>query len=162
LSVTAAVTNVAYWRMGENDSNAANAVTNITTTNLLGGVMNLVSNAVYTTNISPVAAARVSSTLAFQFTKGRYGTNAPIPSLTNNFGLELWVRPDATNTTQFLAYNGASPTNGWGLVLYNTGQYRGVMGSNNTFGAATAVPGEWTHVALVRDNGTATLYVNGV
>ena len=151
------VTNIAYWRMGENDPGAADGVTNTVTTNLFGGVLSLESNAVYSANV----AALANSTLALQFTTGRYATNASVVPGTDNFGLELWVKPDATNTTQCLAYNGNSSVNGWGLYLIG-GRYVGLFGGVAIITGAPAAPGVWTHLALVRNNGLTTLYVNGV
>src|SRR5262249_8312655 len=155
------VTNIAYYRFGENDPGAANGMTNTVSTNLLGGVLTLRSNAVYTSNVATAAAGAVGSTLGMQFTAGRYGTNAIVSTLTNNFGIELWVKPDATNTTQCLAYNGDSGGSGWGLYLIGN-QFRGLVGGVAFVGSATATTNVWTHLALVRDNGTNRLYVNGV
>ena len=155
------VTNIAYWRMGENDPGAANGVTNTVTTNLLGGMLSLRSNAVYSSSVAGTAAARVGSLMALQFTTGRYATNQPAFSFTDNFGLELWVKPDATNAIQCLAYNGDSGPNGWGLYLYQ-GKYQGLFGSQAFLTGPDAEPGVWTHLALVRNNGLTTLYVNGV
>jgi hypothetical protein len=152
-----AAINLAYWRMGENDPGAANGVTNTVTTNLLSGVLTLRSNAFYSANV----AALANSTLAFQFTTGRYATNALATTLTDNFGLELWVKPDATNAIQCLAYNGDSGPNGWGLYLYQ-GKYQGLFGGQAFLPGPDAVSGVWTHLALVRNNGLTTLYVNGV
>ncbi len=151
------VTNIAYWRMGENDPGAANGVTNFVTVNLLGSPMALKSNAVYTANV----AAAANSTLALQFTTGCYATNQPAFSFTDNFGLELWVKPDATNAIQSIAYNGDSGPNGWGLYLHQ-GKYQGLFGGLAFLTGPDAVPGVWTHLALVRNNGLTTLYVNGL
>ena len=68
------VTNISYRRMGENGPGVANGVTSTGTTNLLGGVLTVVSTADYTTNISDTATNRADSTVGFQFTTGRYGT----------------------------------------------------------------------------------------
>lgn len=155
------VTNIAYWRMGENDPGAANGVTNTITTNFLGGVLSLRSNAVYSSSVASTAAAQVGSSLALQFTTGRYATNGSVVPVTDNFGLELWVKPDATNAIQCLAYNGDSGPNGWGLYLYQ-GKYQGLIGGQAFLPGPDAVPGVWTHLALVRNNGLTTLYVNGV
>lgn len=155
-----AAINLAYWRMGENDPGAATGVTNTVTTNLLGSPMALQSNAVYSSSVASTAA-QVGSSLALQFTTGRYATNQPAFSVTDNFGLELWVKPDATNAIQCLAYNGDSGPNGWGLYLYQ-GKYQGLIGGQAFLPGPNAVPGVWTHLALVRNNGLTTLYVNGV
>ncbi|NOS72379.1 MAG: LamG domain-containing protein, partial [Verrucomicrobia bacterium] len=155
------VTNIAYWRMGENDPGGVDGATASITVNLVGDPMALRSNAVYTSSVASTAAARVGSSLALQFTTGRYATNQPAFSFTDNFGLELWVKPDATNVIQCLAYNGDSGANGWGLYLYQ-GKYQGLFGSQAFLTGPDVVPGVWTHLALVRNNGLATLYVNGV
>ena len=156
-----AAINLAYWRMGENDPLAANGVTNTFTSSLLGGVLTLRSNAVYTSSVASAAAAKVGSSLALQFTTGRYATNVLATTLTDNFGLELWVKPDATNAIQCIAYNGDSGPNGWGLYLYQ-GKYQGLFGGLAFLTGPNAVPGVWAHLALVRNNGLTTLYVNGV
>ena len=156
-----AAINLAYWRMGENDPLAANGVTNTFTSSLLGGVLTLRSNAVYTSSVASAAAAKVGSSLALQFTTGRYATNVLATTLTDNFGLELWVKPDATNAIQCIAYNGDSGPNGWGLYLYQ-GKYQGLFGGLAFLTGPNAVLGVWAHLALVRNNGLTTLYVNGV
>ncbi|MFO1514016.1 MAG: LamG domain-containing protein [Verrucomicrobiota bacterium] len=155
------IINLAYWQMGENDVGAANGVTNTATTNLFGGVLSLRSNAVYTSSVAGPAAARAGSSLALQFTTGRYATNTGAFPVTDNFGLELLVKPDATNAIQCIAYNGDSGPNGWGLYLYQ-GKYQGLFGGQAFLPGPDAVPGVWTHLALVRNNGFTTLYVNGV
>jgi len=158
----ATVTNLAYWRLGENDPGAVNGGAASSTTNLLGGALNLVGSPAYTNDVSTVAAAQVGSTLGLRFGGSNYGTNALVSTLTNNFGLELWVRPDSASGTQCLGYNGNSGVNGWGLYIHG-GQFKGLFGGVSLF-AVTGAPvtaNVWTHVALVRDNGTNVLYVNG-
>src|SRR5215468_1883421 len=91
----ATVTNIAYYRFGENDSGAVNGGAAASATNLVGGQMNLVGSPVYTNNIAASAASAAGSTLALQFASGKYGTNALLSTLVNNFGIELWVKPDA-------------------------------------------------------------------
>ncbi|HEX5219679.1 MAG TPA: LamG-like jellyroll fold domain-containing protein [Verrucomicrobiae bacterium] len=41
-------------------------------------------------------------------------------------------------------------------------EYRASLGGMTAFAPVPAVAGVWAHLALVRDNGTATFYVNGV
>ena len=161
-SARATVTPVSWWRLGENDPGAANGATAATTTNLLGGVMKLIGGPDYTTNVSSAAAGDVGSTLALNLPgNNSYGTNAHFAALTNNFGIELWVNPASNNATACLAYNGNSGGNGWGLYIIG-GQFKGLFGGVPSFGAAAAATSVWTHLALVRNNGTNVLYVNGV
>jgi len=42
-------------------------------------------------------SVKTGSGLALQLPSGDYGTNALVSTFTDNFGLELWVKPDATN-----------------------------------------------------------------
>ncbi len=161
-SAHAAVSPVSHWRMGENDPSAIPNTSTTATTDPIGGrTMTLQAGPTYDSDVSATAAVRVGSTRSIKFFANTYGTNALIPSLTNNFGIELWVNPNATNATQCLAYNGNTGSSGWGLYLFN-GQYRGLFGGVGFVGGTNAAPGVWAHVALVRDNGTTTLYVNGV
>jgi hypothetical protein len=156
------VTTLSYWRMGENDPGAIPGVSTFSTADPFGGrTMTMTGSPIYDASVSATASARVGSALSLSFGAGSYGTNAVIPGLTNNFGIELWVRPNATNVTQCLAFNGNSAANGWGLYLYQ-GKYQGLFGGLAFLTGPDAVPGVWTHLALVRNNGLTTLYVNGV
>src|SRR5262249_49802403 len=92
-----------YWRFGENDSGAAKGGPPTSTTNSSAGQMSLVGGPVYTNNAA-AAASGIGSTLALRFASSQYGTNALVSTRADNFGIELWVKPDATNTTQCLAY----------------------------------------------------------
>ena len=160
----AAVTTVSYWRGGENDPGAFAGGGCSSTTDVIGGRTLQFSPSVFwdSMNVGAGAAARVGSTLCLRAYGGESaGTNAAIPSLTDNFGLELWVNPSTLTGNQCLAYNGNTGSSGWGLYLIGN-QYQGLFGGVGFVGTATATASTWTHLALVRDNGIATLYVNGV
>jgi hypothetical protein len=125
--------------MGENDGNVAAAATN--TTDLVGGrTMTLQGVPLYSSSVSSSAVTGVGSDGCVWISPGNYGTNALIPALTNNFGIELWVNPGATNLPQCIAYNRTTTNSGWGFYLTN-GQYRGLFGRVGFVGGATAVPG---------------------
>ena len=160
----AAVTTVSYWRGGEKDPGAFGGGGCSSTTDVIGGRTLQFAPSVFwdSMGVGASAAARVGSTLGLRSYGGESaGTNAAIPSLTDNFGLELWVNPSTLTGNQCLGYNGNTASSGWGLYLIGN-QYRGLFGGVGFVGAATATAGTWTHLALVRDNGIATLFVNGV
>lgn len=160
----ATVTTVSYWRMGEADPGAFGGAFCSSTTDLVGGRTLLFSSSVFwdSGSVGASAVARVGSTFGLRaYGAESAGTNAAIPSLTDNFGLELWVNPVTLTGNQCLAYNGNSGSSGWGLYLIGN-QFQGLFGGIGFVGAATATANTWTHLALVRNNGTTTLYVNGV
>jgi hypothetical protein len=158
--VRATVTAVSYWRMGENDPGVAAGTATNTTDPTGGRTLTLRGAPSYSSGVSPAAATLTGSAWCMSFTTGSYGTNAVIPLLTNNFGIELWVKPNDTTGNKSLAYNGNTGSSGWGL--YQIGAtYQGLFGGVAFFGSGTAAAGIWAHVALVRNNGTNTLYVNG-
>lgn len=86
---------------------------------------------------------------------------API-SATNNFGVEAWVRPTAQDSLNFVASNGSSDNKGWGIAMQNGSWTIAHMGSTLLETSAAVSLNQWTHVALLRDSGVSTLYVNGV
>lgn len=90
-----------------------------------------------------------------------------ITSVTDNFTLEAWVKPNVLSQHGYFLYNGTDAagygfgigdgTGGSGSKLI--GLYGGVawIPSNYTFSAAN----QWYHVAMVRSAGTTNFYVNG-
>lgn len=138
----AAVTNVVWYRLGENDPGAASGqVVNTTTIDFVGGKdLRRFGSPRYTNAVLSAAEDQVGSSLAVLFNGvNQFYSNAVVTTARNNFGIEAWVDPTTAPGTYIIAFNGS-----WGL---------GTFGSGFTRGAA--------HVALVRDNGVATLYVNG-
>ena len=93
------------------------------------------------------------------------GSSGAIP--TDNFAVEVWARPQqsqATNT--FVAMNGV--TNGsLKFDITNTGlwqvSYHNVdwVGAPNGTGQ-TVTPDVWTNLAVIRENGVSTLYIDGI
>lgn len=158
------VTNRAWYRLGENDGGAASGLPVTGPTADFVGTNHLVrhgnGNPHYTDAVSASAAEHVASSLAIQFnTSGQFFSNAVVTAATDNFGLELWVKPTGGGNS-LLAYNGIPDLNGWGLY-WQSGFFLGKIGSGIV--AVGGAPfGQWSHVALVRDNGMSTLYVNGV
>lgn len=169
IDARAAVTNVAWYRLGENDpgGNSGLAVTNTTTD--LAGTKHLkqFGSPFYTNAVSSGASNRVGSSLAVQFNgASQCLSNAVVSTATDNFGIEAWVRPGTTAgagvSNYFIAYNGNTTANGWG-IFQNGNRYFAQLAGLPPFGVGvSAAAGTWAHVALVRDNGTTTFYVNGI
>src|SRR5262245_27782647 len=161
----AAVTTVSYWRMGEIDSGVSEwAVQFNQTLSSVAGGPNLPTPCApwYRSTVSGTAAARVGSHWCLYFPGvSSPGTVPIVSSVTDNFGIELWVKPDSTTSNSCLAYNGNTSTSGWGLYQFGN-SYAALFGGKTIFGSGAATAGVWTQLALVRDNGQATLYVNGV
>jgi hypothetical protein len=168
----ASVTNVVWYRLGENDPGAASGLAATNATDVLG-VENLFQfgSPHYTNGISTAASNNVGSFLAVQFNgTNQYFSNSPVSLAVDNFGIEAWVKPDTTaGGTHIIAFNGnagsVASANGWGLSQVGA-TYFGALGAFTTglttFGSGTATAGTWTHLALVHAGGVATLYVNGV
>lgn len=162
---------LAYWRLGESDAAAlAGASTTSTTnevTNALSAPLTFNLPVQYIGAVSPSAAGWLGSRLGVQLTAGTYATQPLLQDtlgsteITDNFGIELWVKPSSLSGVKCLAYNGDSSSSGWGLYQLD-GTYRGLLGGVAFVGSAPVVLGTWTHLALVRDGGKTTLYLNGV
>ena len=165
-AASAAVTNVAWYRLGENDPGAAPGVVVSGTTTDLIGLRNLIpfGGPRYTNRFATAAASQVGSSLSVNFNgTSQYLSNAIVSSAVNNFGVEAWVKPNATeNGNRTIVYNGSPTANGWGFIQRGGTEYMGSLGGMTAFGSGTAAAGVWAHLALVRDNGTTTFYVNGV
>jgi alpha-tubulin suppressor-like RCC1 family protein len=162
LSLHGTVTNVAWYRLGENDPGA---VPGLVATNSIDVVANrvltLVGGPFYDTNVASSAAAHVGSSLGVRFSSTTWGTNALVSTVVDNFGLEAWVNPSALAGDHMIVYNGHSGTSGWGLNLAN-GFYSVLFGGVQVIGSVPAGNNVWTHLALVRDGGVTTFYANGI
>jgi hypothetical protein len=159
----AAVTNVAWYRLGENDPGAASGlgVTSATTDRVGANHLRPFGGPLYTGAVSADAASRLGSTLAVQFNgASQFLSNALVSAARDNFGLEAWVKPNSTSGASTpIAYNGAGG-NGWGLFQSGS-RFSAVFGGVTVFDLGPVSIGTWTHLALVRDGGTNKLYFNG-
>jgi Concanavalin A-like lectin/glucanases superfamily/PKD domain/Carboxypeptidase regulatory-like domain len=159
-------TNVAFWRLGENDPGSAAGVTATNTVDTTG-TRKLIfqGNARYSGDVSTSAANALGSAFSINFTNGAFATNTIVSSATDNFGIECWVKPTALGIGgQVIAYNGGTGgfgDGGWGLLVAADNTYQALYGGVTLFGTNAVVTNVWTHLALVRDSGIATLYVNG-
>jgi hypothetical protein len=171
-SATVVTTNM--WKFGENDGRTGGQILVDHTTAATG------SWSLYTqpwptpaptaTYSSDVPAASklppgAASTLSVQLTTSnywQYWANDWKP--TDNFGMEVWVKPAALTGTQTIIYAGSpSASGGIGLRLDNAlvSLHFGGVGSVSWAAPGLAV-NTWTHLAMVRDSGITKLYVNGV
>lgn len=168
-ALVAAVTYLDVYRLGENDPGAVSGnVGNATTVDAVGGNhLSRVGSPVYTNN---TIAYDSSLAMTFSGVNGvsdeRYAIGAPISTLVDNFGIELLARVNAdgfSDPYSAVAYNGNSGPNGWGIYRENN-SYIGLFGGAAVIGTGVipAVPGTYQHLALVRDSGTTTLYVEGI
>ncbi len=153
-----------YWHMGESDPGAISggAATTLVDSATFPDNLTVQGAPTYTNDVDATAAARTGSSLSTVFTNGALASG-PVPiALTDDFGIECWVKPGAdVNGGQVIVYNGSTATSGWGFLVAN-GQFQALYGGVVVFGTGVATPNVWAHVALVRDSGNATLYVNGV
>jgi hypothetical protein len=175
------VTNFAYYRLGEADPGAAagqattSSIDSAGTHNLtVAYVPGPPPGATYSSDVASGAAQRAGSSLSLDVHNGYATTASILSSATDNFALEVWAKPTGSAGTQIIAYNGQPTLSGWGIervgdnVVAVFGDndhnpaYPGGLPVTITVGSSPVVLDQWTHLALVRNNGTATFYVNGV
>jgi hypothetical protein len=165
LNESPAFDEVGYWRMGEEDGPQAAVGAAAETTVDSAGSNDLVcfGEPFYSADVSPVAASQTGSEMSLGFSGfGAYAIGALASAAQDNFGLETWVKPTSVTSSQTIVYNGNTSTSGWGLRIDGTDSaYTALFGGVTIFGSSPANPNVWTHLALVRDNGLSTLYVNG-
>jgi autotransporter-associated beta strand protein len=157
---------VSYWRLGESDAGTAAGAAATNTTDSVGATnLRFQGNARYANDVAATAATHVGSLLSVNFTNSAYAPNAIVSTAQDNFGIECWAKPTAPGGGQIIAYNGATGgagSGGWGIIIAADGTYEGLFGGITTIGTSVATANAWTHLALVRNNGISTLYINGV
>jgi len=161
--ISSTVTTVAWYRLGEDDPGALSGLPVTNTSRDSAGTSHLTpfGSPTYTSAVSPDAAVRAGSSLAVNFNGVDQLLNgAVVSTAVNNFGIEAWVRPNsAAGASTGIAYNGAG-FNGWGLIQSGS-EFSAAYGGVTVFVLGPVTVGAWTHLALVRDNGTTRLYYNG-
>lgn len=164
----AAVTPIAYYRLGEADPGASAGTLGQNPTRDSAGTFDLARNGTptYSSNVSSTAAANVGSTLSMDFDgagndNDRYNLAAAVPTPATNWGIEAFVQADTADGVAVIAYNGNSGGSGMGLYLFQ-GNYVGLVGGKAFVGSTPAGTGNWVHLAMVTEPGNSTFYVNGV
>ncbi|MBL7976179.1 MAG: LamG domain-containing protein [Candidatus Kapabacteria bacterium] len=105
---------------------------------------------------------------ALNFTPTQYISSSPpgpVMLLTNNFTIECWVRWDGTNSAvdKYIFFNGNTSIRGYSLYIKaNTQSIQMLYGGVIDLATGVTLPANTpTHLALVRNAGITTLYVNG-
>lgn len=152
-----AVTVLRHYRLGDDDPGAAHGtiVTN-SVDSVSGSILTITAGPV--TYSSEVAAGNTDSSLSFQYSGVQSASAAAIAHLTNNFGMEAWIKPDLEGSC--VVYNGATGQNGFGFV--QSGMMFEAFFGLGYFGTTVGEVDTWSHLALVRDGGIATFYLNGI
>lgn len=183
-TATAAVTNVAWFRGGENDVPAPSGLfgpANTTAVDGTGNGYNLTKT--HTAGAGPYYAypadysggLPAGSTVDYAFDKD--GSNAfvsgtPVIMGTINWGVQLYVRPNNTDSGQAYIQNGTGSLGNGFAIFQNTGTpFGGSSGVEYCFEVGGVVDkasgvlvdaGTWHNLALVNDAGTNNFYVDGV
>lgn len=167
----AAVTTVALYELeGAAGNTAPLPVDSSSNNNDFNGGAVSASSLTYSSD-TPIGIGSSTSVDFATYPAGYYWTVAALPQ--DNLGFEIWAK-----TTQSVAFNApdstGNPATGQAVHLIgnssnDSGIEIGTVGtsyyaaiSNVAFvGFSTIADNVWTHLALVRDNGTASFYVNG-
>lgn len=159
----ATVTVIAQYQLGEADANASAGTAVGTTSAPTVGAANLNRVGAPTYSNATTSAPRPSPlSVAFNGTSDGLRASALLTSLANNFGIEAWVRPTNATGNATIAYNGNTGPNGWGLFRSGTSYGYLYGGSLLALYPNTVVLNQWTHLAVVRNAGVTTFYINGV
>lgn len=118
-----------------------------------------VGSPLYDSNVPPNYGG--SSSVVFDGTNFLHSDTVPTTA-NNNFGIEAWVYPTDQDLFNFVVSNGNTNNAGWGIMMEGGVWKIAHMGTGILATSAPVVLNEWTHVALIRDAGVSTLYVNGI
>lgn len=159
-SANATITVVNHWRLGEDDPGAvAGNNVNSTTVDAMGALNLTASNpsfAQYSSDAAPGSALSVDFNIHNAFTSASTTITA-----TDNFGYEIWIKPNnGQNGDRNIFGNNAI------ALIVNGNEFRAVYQGVVVFDPVenTDVSNyydTWTHLALVRDNGTTKFFLNG-
>ena len=128
----------------------------------------------YSDDVAKSAAIGTGSLLSMRFdaqTLDAYYRLGPVTKLTDDVGIEAWVKTTADPTApgqSVVAYNGMPGADGFGLLRVAgptpfgglESAYVGKLG-NTTIGFSAVPAGQWVDLALVRAGGQTTFYVDG-
>jgi Concanavalin A-like lectin/glucanases superfamily len=162
-AASATVTTIASYKLGEADAGATVGALAANPTLPSVGAVNLPRIGAPTyANTVPALTRPSPLSVAFNGTSDGFRLGSVLSTVTDNFGIEAWVRPTSNVGNGLIAYNGNTSTTGWGLFR-NGSSYAVLYGGNVLQGATGSVElNQWTHLAVVRASGTTTLYKNGV
>ncbi len=111
-----------------------------------------------------IVAGKYGNARSFSNTSDSVQTNNPIVTGTGDFSVTAWINPSSAGagSTRYITGNyGLENTAGIELYLSTANTFGVYFGSNLT-GSGTLTANTWNQVALTRNNGTMTLYINGV
>jgi len=160
----AEVTNIAYWRGGEADSpkpsGKGQIQANATTVDSSGkghdltAINNGASGPFYD---FPGAVANSTVTLAFEPEAGNAFSGTAIETETTNWGIQCYTNSTGDGT---LISNGDGNAGGFTLLIIDN-VYSGIMNGIIVLKGTVTPDGKWHNIALVNDNGTLKLFVDG-
>jgi large repetitive protein len=114
-------------------------------------------------NFSPLATSQLAASFNGTSSKIVVPDNAAWQS--NAITAEAWIKPGATQTTNFASPLSRNTTNGtgWWIEVTNAGQlFASVNGVHLYSASGVIVPSRWQHIAMTFDGSIIKLYVNGV
>jgi hypothetical protein len=174
----ATVTNVAYWRGGEDDFPQAADGSRFTVD--IAGSNNLqpwnlpqstpgwntfgpyyFTPANYTVGVNATRAPGSSVNWAFDPGAGNTFFGPPINANAGNanWGIQCYDATQDSNGLRGILFNGTD--GGYGLMVYN-GFYSGIVNGVGILQGTVAPDGNWHNIALVNDNGVVKLFIDGV
>jgi hypothetical protein len=172
------VTNVAYWRGGENDFPQATQGSRFTTD--IAGSYNLQPRnspqstlgynefgpyyayaADYSAGVNATRAPGSTVNFSFDPGAGNAFVGEAITTTTTNWGIQCYT--NSTQNGQIISNGNVAGigSGGYGFLVYNN-HYSGIMNGVALLEGTIAPDGNWHNLALVNDNGTLKLYVDGV
>lgn len=156
----------AWYRAGDDDPGAAAGNSGNATTSDTAGTLDLDQkhfDPSYSADVpDPRAMPLGPSLLSLEVSGGdTYYANSAVTTQAANLGIEVWAKANSSNALKGPFHLG-SGANGLAIEI-SSGSWTGVVGGINRLDSGVAVElGEWTHLALVREEDVNTLYVNGV
>ena len=81
---------------------------------------------------------------------------------TGDFCIMGWVKQNASGVEYFYDRGDGTTDTARIVIAHNSGQITLAVGQSASLSGHTIPDNVWTHLSLVRSNGTASLYVNGV
>ena len=110
-----------------------------------------------------VANAQWGSALSFNGSPQYAHLGTPVDTITNNLTMEAWVKwTGSTAQLQPVVFNGGADADGYGLIL-DSNDHISILLGNMAWGTSDSMlhAGVWTHLAMVRNSGNWSLYLNG-